>query len=277
MANYLPYAGRNAIAEITAGINYAHAVTDIAAANSDAIKAAFSADLPRYEAMNMVSLNITPPGVATGANVTPGIGGFTLSKVKNDGTPSRLLRMMANVISIHLLEYDDWTSVKNRVVEYFNRLLLITERSAPHLVNGFFMRILDRFTFDGSLEQADASLLFKKNTKYLPDISFSCGAAWHVNSGWFDEKEGGNRILYQLNTSSNLVGNVLTISIDHNGSLMLPAMRQKAKDVLSDTMGLSLPGFLDLVHQSNRDIIVDLLVADMSSAIGLTQEPSGRK
>jgi uncharacterized protein (TIGR04255 family) len=270
MASYLPYAGRNAIAEVIIGINYAHGLTEIAAAHSDAIKTALVADLPRYEPMNVININIPPPGISTGSNVSPSIGGFVLSKLKHDGTPSHLFRMMGNGIAVHLFEYDDWSSTKANALSYLTKALNIIEQSTPHFVNNFFMRTIDRFTFDGAVGDTDPSLLFNKHSRYLPALSFSCGAVWHTNLGWFEEKVQGHSVLHMLNISSNIIGNVVTMNIDHNGNIALRQMRQKTTDVISPSSGPSLSEALDWVHEANKSIMIDLLVPGMATAIGLT-------
>jgi uncharacterized protein (TIGR04255 family) len=270
MPRYLPYAGRNAIAEVIIGINYAHGLTEIAAAHSDEIKAALAADFPRYEPMNMISVNVAPAGISTGSNVTPNVIGFALSKLRNDGTPSRLLRVVANGIAVHQLEYDTWLSCKEGALGYITKVLDIIEDSTPHFVNHFFMRIIDRFTFDGEVHETDPSLLFNRKSQYLTRLSFSCGPVWHCNLGWFQAQHHQHSVLNALNISSNIIGRVVTVNIDYNGSVALRQIRQKRKDVMSPASGPGLSEALDWMHQTNKMIMLDLLVSDLAGAIGLS-------
>src|SRR5271157_2370373 len=125
MGKYLPFAGRNAIAEMSVGIQFGFPFDQQQIRESlEAIKVDFAKEFPRFEPVQMFSLNLgMQPYPVAGGNPAATLSGFNLVKAKTDGTPGRVLRAMANVLSVHFLEYTSWKETKPQAINYFTRCL----------------------------------------------------------------------------------------------------------------------------------------------------------
>ena len=269
MSGYLPFAGRNAIVEMSIGIQFGQQFDQQIAAET--IKAEFVAEFPKFEPIQMFTVNIGAQQFPIGvSNPTPTINGFNLTKVKTDGTPARVLRAMGNVLSVHFLEYTSWKGTKPQAISYVTRCLkkmAIIERNPATSV---LLRYVDRFTFDGAPEEATAGKLFRPDNKFLASKLLDRGYQWHCNSGWFEPLVGSAPALHQLNIASGMMQNAVGVAVDHNSIYTLP---KPFNSVAELTQGAgeraSLEAILDRQHTANADLLKNLLNQEMLNTIGL--------
>jgi uncharacterized protein (TIGR04255 family) len=270
MAGFLPFAGKNAIAEMTVGVQFLLPFDSKVGASAEAIKLEFQNELPKFEAVQTFSFNVGFSQFPS-ANVAPSITGFSLIREKSDGSgPARILRVIPNAISVHILQYSSWREAKPLAVGYITRCLdklgLLERNSAVSVV----LRYFDRFTFDGAPEMAAASSLFRKGNNYVVPRILDCGNQWHSNAGWFQSMAGGVLALNQLNVSGALVGDVPAVFLDHasvyNFYKPLASLDELARGV-EGRPGLS--EILDSQHDANADMLKNLLNQDMLKTIGL--------
>src|SRR5271156_3189196 len=272
MAGFLPFAGKNAIAEITVGLQFSLPFDSKVGGSAEAVKLEFQSDLPKFEAVQTFSFNVGLSQFPS-ANVAPSVTGFSLSREKSDGVgPARILRVIPNIISVHILQYSSWKESKPLAIGYITRCLnklgLLERNSAVSVI----LRYLDRFTFDGAPEIANASNLFRKGNNYIVSRILDCGSQWHSNSGWFQPMAGGVLALNQLNVSGTLVGESPSVFLDHTSVYNF----QKPLSSLAELTGGSdgkpaLSEILDSQHGANADILKNLLNQDMLKTIGLLE------
>jgi uncharacterized protein (TIGR04255 family) len=271
MGEYLPFAGRNAIVEMSMGIQFALPFEQQIAGLQEAIKAEFLAEFPKFEPIQMFTLNVGAQQFATGGgNPTPTINGFNLTKVKPDGTPARLLRAMANFVSMHFLEYTSWKETKPQGIDYIRRCLKKLAIIDRNPVTSVLLRYVDRFTFDGVAEDATADKLFRPDNKFVPSHLLVRGYQWHCNSGWFEPLVGDAAALNQLNIVSGMIQTAVGVSLDHNSIYNLPKQFNSLAELSHGTNEHpGLEEIFDRQHAANANLLMNLLNQRMLDTIGL--------
>jgi hypothetical protein len=111
-----------------------------------------------------------------------------------------------------------------------------------------------------------------RDNPYINPHTFDAGPIWHCNSGWFDNTigQGSDRVLHNLNVSSQPVDLSSAVIVDHHATVHLESPRQS-------TLALWAPpceelGFmqaLDILHEQNKEILRNVLIPEMLSRIGL--------
>jgi uncharacterized protein (TIGR04255 family) len=80
---YTPFARKNAIAEMTIGIQFAASFDSSIAEHEEAVKDAFREDFPKYEPLQQVTVSFgAPPFPGPGPNAGS-IAGFVLTRTKS--------------------------------------------------------------------------------------------------------------------------------------------------------------------------------------------------
>jgi uncharacterized protein (TIGR04255 family) len=271
MARYLPFAGRNAIVEMNIGILFAAPFDQRIGESVEAIKAEFADDFPKFEPLQMITINVGPQQFPMSSPTgVPVLSGFNLAKVKADGSAVRVLRVMSNVLSVHFLEYTSWKESKPQAIGYIARCLeklAVLERNPTTSV---LLRYIDRFTLEGTPQDANASILFRPDTKFVPANILNRGSQWHSNSGWFEPLIGDSPTLNQLNVSSGMVQTTSGVIVDHNMVYNLPKPRTSIAELTQrDGDHLSLEAILDRQHGANVDLLKNLLNQEMLDTVGL--------
>jgi uncharacterized protein (TIGR04255 family) len=271
MSEYLPFAGKNAIVEMSVGIQFQSQFDSQIGENIAAIKNDFAEDFPKFDPVQMqqFTLNVGISVPYSGPTGTPGLSGFVLTKLKSDLSPARVLRVMGNTISIHFLQYDSWQQTKTLAENYFDRCLRLTGVVEKNAMTAVFMRYVDRFIFDGELRDARANLLFRENSKLLPLTIFESGGLWHSNSGWYESLFDEAKALNNLGVAS-VTQPTINITVDHVNVYSLPQAHNSLADLFKGTQSQrSLLDILDQQHLANTVILKSLLNEKMLDTIGL--------
>ncbi len=271
MARYLPFAGRNSIVEMNIGIQLALPFDQKIGESVEAIKAEFAADFPKFEPLQMITINFgLQQFPMPGTSAAPTVSGFNLRKDKADGSAARVLRAMTNVLSVHFLEYTSWKETKPQAIGYLMRCLeklAVLDRNPAIAI---LLRYIDRFTFDGAPEDAAADKLFRSDTKFVTSRILDRGYQWHANSGWFEPFGGAALALNQLNVSSGMTETTIGVIVDHNTAYSLPKPCASIADLThGEGARLSLEAILDRQHTANADLLKNLLNQEMLDTIGL--------
>jgi uncharacterized protein (TIGR04255 family) len=263
MARYLPFAGRNSIVEMNIGIQFASPFEQKIGESLEAIKAEFANDFPKFEPLQMITVNLGPQQfMMPGANTAPTVSGFNLTKPKADGSAGRILRMMSNILSVHFLEYSSWKETKPQAVGYITRCLeklAVLDRSPA---TSILLRYIDRFILEGSPQDANGGKLLRPDTRFVAARILDSGTEWHCFSGWFEQLAGDFRTLNQLNVTSSMIPTIGGVIVDHNSVYNLP------KPCIS-IAELSLETILERQHKANADLLKNLLNQEMLDTIGL--------
>ena len=274
MNEYLPYAGTNAIQEAVIGVHFR---SNLSSPDVKRARTAAEADLkntfPRSEDIHEGQVTIENTNqdfVRIEHGGATRLSGFQLSKTGADGKPSRVLRMVTNLLTVHFMKYDRWGPTLFDSLQYIETILprLNLERNA---LQAFSLRYIDRFTFDGPPDDAKASLLINEASLYVAIRCFDAGPLWHCHSGWFETFGDGSRVLNQLNLGSAMVDNAPTVTIDHNLICQMSRPHNTVESFFESAGGESL-GFeasLGHLHDMNRSVLSDILLSDVSRRIGL--------
>lgn len=273
MSRYFPFAGRNSIVEMSVGIQFALPFDQKIVESIEAIKAEFAAELPKFDPVQMQMFTINfgvPQFPMPGGNATPTVGGFNLTKTKADGSVSRVLRVMSNVLSVHFLEYTSWKETKPQAISYVVRCLEKLAVLDRNPANSVLLRYIDRFTFDGAPQDATAGMLFRPDTKFVASKILDNGYQWHSNSGWFEPLVGEALVLNQLNVSSTMVQTTLNVIVDHNSVYGLPKPYNSMAELThGEGEQLPLDAILDRQHRANAALLKNLVNQEMLDTIGL--------
>jgi uncharacterized protein (TIGR04255 family) len=271
MAEYLPFAGKNAIAEMSVGLQFQLPFDSKISESIEAVKKEFADDLPKFDAVQQFTLNVGSPFSLPAPPNAQGAVGFVLTKLKPDMSPARVLRAMGNTLSIHFTEYDSWQETKRLAIGYFDKCLRLMGAVEKNLVVAVFMRYVDRFTLDGELQEANGRLLFRENSKFLPSVIFDSGNLWHSNSGWYEALIGDVHALNNLGIVA-VIQPSASITVDHTNVYSLPeACSSRDKLFAGSDVQHPLPEVLERQHLSNTIILKNLLNEKMLGTIGLKQ------
>ena len=268
MARYIPFAGRNAIAEASISIQFSAQFDATIAAAVDAIKKDFESEFPRFEPVQTLTLNFGPSAFPLPAT-TPAVAGFSLVKIKHDGTPGRIIRVIASSLSVHFLEYVSWKEAKPQTLDYITRCLQKLSLLERNPAASVMVRYVDRFTFDGPAEKATASELFRHNTKFLAPVILNSGARWHCNSGWIQPLIEESTALHNLNIQSGApaAGDVI---VDHASLFAFRKPHHSISDLMNGVdVQPPLGKILDKQHDANVEMLTNLLAQEMLDTIGL--------
>ena len=209
-----------------------------------------------------------PEGPSPIGTMSSDLVGFQLSKVQSNGQPARVVQLSGNILSVSIMDYQAWLDSR-QTVERYMRPVLSSLALGQNPIIAFGLRFIDRFTFNGVPEEAQAGLLIAENSAHIAPQVFEVGASWHCNTGWFDFR-AGDRILHNLNIASNIVDFSSAVTIDHQATMHVGTVRQ-SMDTLFSPPG-DATGFmeaLDMLHDQNKEILKKVLKPEMLAEIGL--------
>ena len=274
MSAYLPYSDKHSIQEAVVAVHFR------AGFDPQSLDAAYRAAQSEWAAeFPRVNLIQQPPDIKIGeggasfilqeSGSRHGIAGFEFSRVKADASPARVVRLIGNILTIHFLDYNDWKTTLRASMKYIRAVLShLSFHDSP--IMACSLKYIDRYTFDGPLQDCSAEMLLQRGSDYLATRCFDGGPVWHCNSGWFESLgDGDDRVLNQLNVASTQVDQVPTVTIDHNAICHLKTPRQTMDSLFSDRVGPGMEDILRKMHDENVSILKALLVSEMLERIGL--------
>ena len=268
MGRYLPYSETHSIQEVVVAIHFRglFGQEEIRRAQSRA-QADLMQVFPRSEPIQLQQLQLNQ-GVV-GPQQTR-LAGFELSKVKPDAKFARVLRFAENSLTVNFLEYQNWDSTLQDSLAHI-RTVLTSLSLLDNPVVAFSLRYIDRYTFDGPQDEPRAEMLLRRGSEFIAERCFSAGPLWHCNSGWFEPRDTGDRILNQLNIGSAIVDQAPTVTVDHNAICQLKAPRQMVASLFQPSSGedTGLENVLNVLHDQNGTILSDMLVPEMLERIGM--------
>ena len=274
MSAYLPYSDKHSIQEAVVAVHF-RAGFDPQSLDVvyRAVQSEWAAELPR------VNLIQQPPDIKIGeggasfvlqeSGSRHGIAGFEFSRVKADASPARVVRLIGNMLAIHFLDYNDWRTTLCASMEYICAVLShLSFHDNP--IMACSLKYIDRYTFDGPLQDCSVEMLLQERSDYLTTRCFDGGPVWHCNSGWFESLGNiDDRILNQLNVVSTQVDQVPTVTIDHNAVCHLRTPRQTIDSLFTALIGPGIEDILQKMHDKNVSILKALLLPNMLDRIGL--------
>jgi uncharacterized protein (TIGR04255 family) len=272
VAEYLPFAEKHSIQEAQINLLFPSNFEQQSITTARGVaQAELSDSLPRLAEVRggAIQIDISNPDAPVPGNISSDIIGFQFAKVQGNAQPAQTITLSGNVLSVSFFDYETWIQTRQATSEYISTVL-----SALPLVQNpviaLGLRFIDRYTFDGLPDQAQAELLMSQQSPYVAPHVFSAGSAWHCNTGWFDQNTE-DRILHNLNMASNLVDLSSTVTIDHQATVHLRAPRQSTQTLFTPPGEESgLMQALDRLHEQNKEILKEILLPTMLTKIGLT-------
>jgi len=273
MSKTTPIRGKNAIDEIAFVILFEKELDDKTLLKLAALEEELSADLPNFEAFNVVQMVLDPKNLRTPVSKP---GGVVCSK-KVDAESLRMewsVRVEANNIIVACSEYTNWEEVWTKAKGFLFAALdkfNIQENPIIEIV----LQCVDKFTFDEDIREYQIGEVFHLESNYLTrNITTNSPNAWHIHQGWFEFSDNKTRALHNLNLNahkqnknkphetviSHLVKTRMTDGSPINDKIILYGNR-KDTGYLEDVMTAA--------HESNKKVLLNLLNDDMLNAIGL--------
>ena len=277
MTEYLPFHDKHSIQEAQISILFLGQFDrQSIEATRGFVQAALSDELPRAAEVRGGSLRIditNPAAPSPLGDMQSDLVGFLFSKVQGNGQPARVLQLADNALSVSFMDYDSWQATRNDALRYLRPALASLPLDQNPAV-AFSLRFIDRYTFSGNSKDARADLLFVKGTPHITPHTFDAGPNWHCNTGWFDIEieEEKDRILHNLNVTSNLVDLSSTVTINHHATRYLTSPRYSAEVLLEpDSGAIGMADAVENLHEQNKSILMNLLVPHMLARIGIVQ------
>ena len=271
MGEYLPYSGTNSIQEAVVALHFRDIViSETVRRAQNTAQTELKSVFPHFNEVHQVQEIKVNPGSFSAEPGAVRLAGFECSKVRADAKPARVLRFLDNMLAVNFLEYRDWQTTLKDSLEYIG-IVLSSVPLATNPVQAFSLRYIDRYTFDGPPDEPRAGMLFRDGNAYVAPRCFNGGPSWHCNSGWFEVRDAGNRILNQLNVSSAAIDGVSTSTVDHNAVWQLRVPRQTTESLFGPSSGehTCFKDALNLLHERNVEILTDMLLPDMLKKIGM--------
>ena len=272
MGKYLPYSGEHSIQEAAVAIHFSRAFDPQTVARAqDAVQANLNDVFPLSNQIHQVVSEIkTNQGILVpDPESTTHLYGFEFSRVKADAKPARILRLQGEVLTANFLEYDGWETTLKESLKYI-RVVLPPLTLAENPIMAFSLKYMDRYTFDGPIDEPRADMLFREGNSYITPCCFQAGPLWHCHSGWF-EIHGDNRILHQFNVGSRVVDQISTVIIDHSAICQLKAPRQTADALFQppSAANAGIENILKHLHEQNVSVLKDVLKPEILKHIGM--------
>lgn len=191
--------------------------------------------------------------------------GFKFVKFNNQGKQSEVLRGINEenrfFISFHSLDYKGWTSFRDNFMDYLQKLNTFRP---GNFVKAYSLSYLDQFDWIQK-ETYEASKMFREDSKYLPKVFFETKDTSY-NYGNLKKEDDGTTYSDQLliNISDKIIGKDITIN--HNKAATFNDVIMLG-DLLKDKFRTDL----DRVHESNKEVLKDLLQNEVCLKIKITK------
>ena len=273
MSKTIPIRGKNAISEIAFVVLFEKELDDKTLLKLTALEDELSSDLPEFEVTTIVKMLVGPQSPQMPVSKP---GGVVCSK-KADADPSRLewsVRVEANNIIVACSEYTNWKDVWEKSKGFlFSALDKFDLKENPAIELVF--QCTDKFTFDEDISKYQIGEVFDLESDYLTrKVTAKNRDAWHIHQGWFEFPSNETRALHNLNLNAHKQDKNQSheTAINHLVKVrMTDGSSVNSRDVLcgNDREIGYLENVMIAAHESNKNVLLNLLNDDMSKAIGL--------
>jgi uncharacterized protein (TIGR04255 family) len=234
-------------------------------------------DLPKIERKNIVETAISVKDGNPSWSSKEELSGVELQRIKSDGTLEWMLRTTQNIISVHNLDYTRWDNIWIEAKKYLQTAFEPLQ-GADNFVNSIGIKYIDRFVYDGAVDNYQISNLFSEETDLLPRKLFASNPLWHSHIGWFENVKGiGLPCLNQINidgTYANFSNRKKpVVTIEHNAILRAGDNLDSISSYLSqqeeDKDSTKLDQIMHALHIVNKGVLSSLLNDKMKININL--------
>lgn len=265
MGTVEPIREPNAVDQCVFALQFSRELNEAETTKLQILKSDLEDQLPQHNDITVAGFELGAGEVRQHAEKIAGIRMFSENKdcphriVSN--RPDWQLEVASNHLKIYSLNYEGWTPVLSKALEY-----IVAVKSALEVTDLITERIIlqvnDIFLFDGDEAEYQQGDLFRDDSAFLTKHSSGMGWLWHVHQGWFEECQN-SRLLHVLNigTRSDASKPHLTI-IEH-------VMQLHGAWPLNTIESESLQTVFGELHNKNKSIIRDLLSPSVLKRIGL--------
>jgi uncharacterized protein (TIGR04255 family) len=169
---------------------------------------------------------------------------------------------LANILSIHCLDYSRWDDFYTNVFLFLKGLSSIDNGI---FLTGFSLNYIDQFDWIDE-KPMPVKNIFVGNGVYIPKRLIETDEPWNYSLN-YQTKVGGHTVLEHINlgTRKVILGKE-NIFITHTAVLGFPSPKNLSV-ICQDSIGLK--EIADKMHLLNKDFLKNVLVEDISNAIGL--------
>lgn len=217
--------------------------------------------LPRKELHQSVTIQLGSPQQATPKPV----GGITFDYLSPDGTQKWALSLTTNALIISCAEYTRWEKIWLQAKEYFSLILPLLSKKHFSLVA---LEYIDEFIIESDSPPNEwKKKLFKEDSKYIPANIYETKNLWHSHHGFIS-----NEVDDDVNTIHNInidhiqeqnLENKIIIRTLHKSQFLQPKLYD------ADFLNKIVEKIFNKSHDENKEIMGDLLSAEMCSEINL--------
>lgn len=273
---FVPVHEAHAIEQLTAVVNFDHALDDSEMLEADKVLARFDAALPGRAEIRGVGFQFGPLGVVPIAS-TPGNdapNGIVRNISDPRGAILKELRLERQSILFRTTSYTRWDKVWGEAKEYFGALLPLFGEAC---VSAYSLAYSDKFIWRGEKVQCRAAGLLRADSPYVAPGIFKAVDLWHCHSGRFIQSESGAKRLevvdldcideIELGMAGPESIRVVRISTNLTDQLVHPESTAKP---LSAKGGISaLDSAFVAFHTQLKDVFESIVTDEMAIKVGM--------
>lgn len=274
-ARFEPSRGSHAIQEAVFFVQFVPELDGIALQGLFSQLAELGETFPENQEEKKLTFSIHPDGTT---GFMQGPGARVYSRFGPDGGQDWSLRIAGDSLSVHSLNYTRWNEIWPLARDFLMGVL--AKIPGGTAIAGLGLKYVDRFRYSGSINNYDASILLKRDNRYISPRCFEVDDRWHSNTGWFARVSGVSDIttlapecLNQLNVMSGRevspTETVVAVTIDH--SLLLRPTALGAFSIDGDGR-TKLDAIMQALHLDNKRTMSHLLTPAMCKRLNLVVE-----
>ncbi len=273
MSATTPIREKNAIDEIAFVILFEKELDNKTLTKLLDLKDELSSELPHFQVQNAVQIMVDPQNTRMHDPKPAGV--FCAKRSEQDAKRMEWsLRVEVNRIIVTCSEYTNWQEVKTRALVFLAAALDKFDLN-ENLVVEIVLQCVDKFVYNGAPDQYRVSEVFNiESADFLTlHIAQKNPDVWHIHQGWFSDHEH-MQVLNNLNLNSHKPNDQVAHEtvISHLVKIRKPDGSNVCdKDLLSangQQVGY-LESAMEVAHDLNKQVLLNLLNGDMSEAIGL--------
>lgn len=238
----------------------------------------FSKELPGKQEerrLNSVPMNFEglPSGLAEmfGARANERHSRFIAAE---DGSVQWRVAVTAEGVAIECGDYQNYTLFIERACKYLRRLIsLLPSEDGVVFFREFRLQFVNRFDYGSGPDLGSYSPkeIFREDSRFLTEQSFSSGLMWHVFQGWFESfAEPSWTVLNQLNIQNSLINEVtkeVATLIEHHMLVRPLAAPLPTSELLAEGF-FKLENLIPSLFSRNTVLMRELLNAEKLNLIG---------
>lgn len=197
--------------------------------------------------------------------------GLALQRIAPNGTVENELRIERASLTFRTTLYSRWDEIWSKARRYFETLIPIYSEYSQ--VRAITLNYVDKFVWEGAVDNCKADLLLQSGSQYLCPHIFGTKEFWHSHTGKFIREDDYVKRLLNVNVDyleevnagdTRRVVSVTTILTD-----MFNQPGYSVSDVDKATTSSFVDSRMSKLHVFNKEILGDVINQEMSKRIAL--------